>query len=48
MKEIAKAIGFVGSVSALIISYGNNGSILWAIAHAFLGWIYVIYHVVYN
>ena len=40
----AKAgIGF-GSALAITISWSVNKSILWAIIHGFLGWIYVIYY----
>jgi len=28
---------------AIAISYTNNHSILWAIIHGILGWLYVIY-----
>jgi hypothetical protein len=40
----AKAgIGF-GSALAITISWSANHSILWAIIHGFLSWIYVIYY----
>jgi hypothetical protein len=40
----AKAgIGF-GSALAITISWSANKSILWAIVHGFLSWIYVIYY----
>ena len=35
-------IGF-GSALAIAISYTTNKSILWAIIHGILGWLYVIY-----
>jgi hypothetical protein len=35
-------VGF-GSALAIAISYANNHSILWAIIHGILGWLYVIY-----
>ena len=35
-------VGF-GSALAMAISYTNNDSILWAIIHGILGWIYVVY-----
>jgi hypothetical protein len=35
-------VGF-GSALAIAISYTANHSILWAIIHAILGWLYVIY-----
>ena len=36
----------VGSVLAMIISFTTWHSILWALFHGFLGWIYVIYYVI--
>jgi len=36
-------IGF-GSALAITISWSVNHSILWAIIHGFLSWIYVIYY----
>ena len=42
--EAAKAgIGF-GTALAIAISWTENHSILWAIVHGFLSWLYVIYH----
>ena len=35
-------VGF-GSALAIAISYTNNHSILWAIIHGILGWLYIIY-----
>jgi len=35
-------VGF-GSALAIAISYTNNHSILWAIIHGILGWLYVIF-----
>lgn len=35
-------VGF-GSALAIAISYTSNHSILWAIIHGILGWLYVIY-----
>ncbi len=35
-------IGF-GSALAIAISWSVNKSILWAIIHGFLSWVYVIY-----
>jgi hypothetical protein len=32
-----------GSALAIAISYANNHSILWAIIHGILSWIYVVY-----
>ena len=33
----------LGTVIAVVVSWSRNKSILWAIIHGFLGWIYVIY-----
>ncbi|HEY7685865.1 MAG TPA: hypothetical protein VH833_07140 [Gemmatimonadales bacterium] len=38
-------IGF-GSALAITISWGANKSILWAIFHGFLSWVYVIYYAI--
>ena len=35
-------VGF-GSALAIAISYTNDHSILWAIIHGILGWLYVIF-----
>jgi hypothetical protein len=35
-------VGF-GSALAITISYTNNHSVLWAIIHGILSWLYVIY-----
>jgi hypothetical protein len=40
-------VGF-GSALAITISWSANGSILWAIIHGFLGWIYVVYYALQN
>ncbi|MGB3722969.1 MAG: hypothetical protein WA979_09150 [Pacificimonas sp.] len=36
-------IGF-GSALAIAISWSANKSILWAIIHGFLSWLYVLYY----
>lgn len=42
----AKAgIGF-GSALAITISWSANKSILWAIVHGILSWIYVVYYAI--
>jgi hypothetical protein len=33
----------IGSILAIVLSWARNHSILWAIFHAILGWLYVIY-----
>ena len=42
--EVARSgIGF-GAALAIVISWSNNSSILWAIVHGVLSWLYVIYY----
>ncbi len=40
-------VGF-GSALAMVISYNANHSILWAIIDGILGWLYVIYFVLFR
>ena len=42
--DAAKAGIGLGSAIAVAISWTQNQSILWAIFHGFISWIYVIYH----
>ena len=42
--DAAKAGIGLGSAIAVAISWSQNQSILWAILHGFISWIYVIYH----
>lgn len=44
-KAASNGIGF-GCALAMVISYVKWNSILWAIIHGFLGWIYVLYYVI--
>jgi len=37
----------VGSVLAMILSFMKWNSILWTLFHGCLGWIYVIYYVIF-
>jgi hypothetical protein len=37
-----------GTALAITISYNANHSVLWAIFHGLLSWIYVIYHVIFH
>jgi hypothetical protein len=37
-----------GTALAIAISYVNNQSILWAIIHGFLSWLYVIYFALFR
>jgi hypothetical protein len=33
----------LGTIIAVVISWSRNKSILWAIIHGILGWLYIIY-----
>jgi len=46
--EAAKSGITFGSALAIAISWSANKSILWAILHGLLGWIYVIYYALEN
>jgi len=35
-----------GSALAIVLSYTKNASILWAIVHGVLSWLYVIYRII--
>jgi len=35
----------LGSAIAVAVSWSLHKSIIWAIVHGFLGWLYVIYYV---
>ena len=37
-----------GTALAIAISYTTNQSILWAIIHGFLSWLYVIYFALFK
>ena len=39
---LAPGVG-LGTIIAVVISWTRNKSILWAIIHGILGWLYVIY-----
>ncbi len=36
----------LGTLIAVLCSWERNKSIIWALIHAFFGWIYVIYYVI--
>lgn len=38
----------LGAVLAMILSWNANHSILWAILHGCLAWVYVIYFAVFK
>jgi len=46
-KTVKTGITF-GSCLAMVISYSSWHSILWAIIHGLLGWIYVIYFIIFH
>lgn len=37
----------MGSALAMILSWSANQSILWAILHGILSWLYVIYYAIF-
>lgn len=41
--QVAKAGVSFGSALAIAISWSTHHSIIWAIIHGFLSWLYVIY-----
>jgi hypothetical protein len=43
-REVVKSGVGLGSALAVAISWSQNQSILWAIVHGILSWIYVIYY----
>ncbi len=42
--EAARAGIGLGTAIAVVISWAQNQSILWAIIHGFFSWFYVIYY----
>ena len=42
--DILSTVRSAGVALAMIISWGINKSILWAVIHGFFGWAYVIYY----
>jgi hypothetical protein len=43
---VAPGVG-LGTIIAVVISWSRNKSILWAIIHGILGWLYVIYALIF-
>jgi len=39
---VAPGVG-LGTIIAVVVSWSRNKSVLWAIIHGILGWLYVIY-----
>lgn len=46
--EIVKQGVSFGTVLAIVLSWSANKSILWAIIHGLLSWIYVIYFALFK
>lgn len=46
--EIARTGITFGSALAIAISWSLNHSILWAIIHGLLSWVYVIYYALFK
>ncbi len=44
--EVAKSGISFGSALAIAISWSVNKSVLWAVIHGVLSWLYVIYYVI--
>lgn len=44
-QKLKSGIGF-GCALAMIISYVNWQSVIWAVIHGLLGWVYVVYYVI--
>jgi hypothetical protein len=44
--QMAKAGVSFGSALAITISWGLHHSILWAIIHGFLSWLYIIWYAI--
>jgi len=45
-REVVKSGVSLGSALAIAISWSTHHSILWAIIHGILSWLYVIYYAV--
>jgi hypothetical protein len=46
--EVVKSGVTFGSALAIAISWSYNHSVLWAILHGFMSWLYVIYHAMFH
>lgn len=45
-RELVRTGISMGSALAMIISWSKSASVLWAIFHGILSWLYVIYYVI--
>jgi hypothetical protein len=46
-QEVVRSGITFGTALAITISWSANHSILWAIIHGILSWIYVIYYIIF-
>lgn len=46
--EVVKTGVSFGSVLAIVISFTTNHSVLWAIIHGLLSWVYVFYYLLFK
>ncbi len=44
-REFVRSGISMGTALAMVISWSKNASVLWAVFHGVLSWLYVIYHV---
>jgi len=42
--SIGAGVG-IGNIIAIVVSWSVNHSILWALIHGILGWLYIVYYV---
>jgi len=42
--SVGAGIG-IGNIIAIVISWSVNHSVLWALIHGILGWLYIVYYV---
>lgn len=44
--RVGAGIG-IGNVIAIVLSWSVNHSIIWAIIHGILSWVYIVYYVLF-
>jgi len=47
-KEVVSTGMQFGAVLAIVMSWTANQSVLWVLLHGLLGWIYVVYYLVFR
>lgn len=47
IEHVKSGISF-GCALAMVVSYCNWHSIFWAIIHGLLGWVYIIYFIIFH